>query len=130
ASNGTACGTNMVCNAGQCVSCTAGGSCTLSNPCLAGTYDCSTGTQTCVSTGNVADTTSCGTNAFCCGGTCDMGCTVPPNAGPTCSGTTCGYACSSGYMACNNACIASSPNTTAGVFVAPGGGSGACGSES
>ena len=130
ANNGTACGTDMVCNGGQCVACTAGGSCTLANPCLAGTYDCSTGTQQCVSMGNANDTTSCGTNAFCCSGTCDMGCPVPPNAGPTCSGTTCGYACNSGYVPCNGGCIPSAPNTTAGVFVAPGGAGGACGSES
>ena len=59
-----------------------------------------------------------------------------PNTTPTCSTSgTCGYVCSTGYAACSAggsapACLLTNPNTTAGVFVAPGGSGGACGSES
>jgi hypothetical protein len=54
---------------------------------------------------------------------------------PACAGGGCGYACDSGYTACNAggtapACLLTNPNTTAGVFVAPGGSGGSCGSES
>jgi len=60
AANGTACGTDMVCSGGSCVSCTAGGTCTRSNPCEAGTISCSSGAPKCVASGPQPQGTVCG----------------------------------------------------------------------
>lgn len=129
AMNGTVCGTNMVCDNGMCNACQGGVACTPTTECQVGTTSCTTGALVCNASGNANDTTSC-TGGFCCGGQCDTTCTIPANASPSCSGTTCGFTCNPGFMLCNGACIASAPDTGAGVFVANGGGSGACGSES
>jgi hypothetical protein len=51
------------------------------------------------------------------------------NATATCVSGACSYACNSGYTPCNGQCILTNPITGPAVFVAPGGGSGACGSE-
>jgi hypothetical protein len=100
ASNGTLCGVNKVCNAGACISCAQNSSCTPTNECHVGSVDCSTGVSVCTDTGKaVVDATSCGNGNACMGGMC------------------------------MNNCTSLQPNTVAGVFVAPGGGSGACGSE-
>jgi hypothetical protein len=81
--NGMSCGTNLVCNAGACVPCAAGGACTPSNPCHNGTLTCNTGTSVCTDSGTlVADGKSCGMNLVCKTGSC-VSCT----AGTTCSPT-------------------------------------------
>jgi hypothetical protein len=74
--NGSVCGTNMVCNGGQCVPCAAGGTCTSTSvdPCALGAYACNTGSQQCVSGGpdpNKAGA-ACGASAVgvCSGGRC------------------------------------------------------------
>ncbi len=50
--NGTDCGTNMVCNAGSCVACTANSPCTPAT-CKTGATSCATGAMVCVANGNV-----------------------------------------------------------------------------
>jgi len=77
--------------------------------------------------------TECGAGGLSCGPCPTTG--LPPNSGAACSGGACGYACSTGYTACNAggsapACLLANPDTNKGVFVAPGGAGGACGSES
>ena len=104
---GASCGTNMVCSNGQCVACTAGTSCTPSNPCQTGATSCATGASTCASSGNVTDLTACTGSAgsgVCCSGSCEA-CSTPANASPACSSTgSCTYTCISGYSACNGVC--------------------------
>ncbi|HSN91448.1 MAG TPA: hypothetical protein VLS93_09485 [Anaeromyxobacteraceae bacterium] len=85
--NGTSCGTNLVCNAGTCVSCTAGLACTGNpDPCRLGTTSCATGTQTCVDgTTPAPNGTSCGTNLVCYAGSCvsctaGLACTTNPDS--------------------------------------------------
>jgi hypothetical protein len=51
APNGTPCGSNQVCNAGQCATCMAGGSCMSPDPCAVGVVSCSTGSPRCESAG-------------------------------------------------------------------------------
>jgi hypothetical protein len=71
APNGTTCGTNLVCNAGTCTTCTSGAACTPTNACHTGTLSCSGGTPSCTDTGtSVADGTACGTNLQCKSGAC------------------------------------------------------------
>ncbi len=71
-----------------------------SGQCHVGSVDCSTGVSTCTDTGKaVVDGTGCGTGEVCVGG------------------------------ACMNGCSSLKPDTATGVFVAPGGSGGACGSE-
>ncbi len=88
-SNGTACGSNLVCYGGSCVSCEAGVSCTPTNPCHAGLTSCGTGQSVCLDQGtNLADGTSCGTNMVCNGGQCSPGVTNNPSCagmGDTCN---------------------------------------------
>jgi hypothetical protein len=103
-SNGTGCGTNMVCNNGACVACTAGGACT-GNPsiCKNGVYSCSTGMQTCADGSNKMGGTSCGTNMVCDGngncGLCTANQTCTGNPNPCYTGLT---SCTTGTMVCNN----------------------------
>jgi hypothetical protein len=77
--NGTSCGMDMVCNGGQCVDCTAGGSCTSQSvdPCSLGTYSCATGSQQCVSGGADPNKVgaACGASSA---GTCTNGRCVCP----------------------------------------------------
>jgi len=126
--NGTSCGTNLVCNAGACASCTAGVACTT-NPdtlCHDGATSCATGTSACVDGAAKANGTTCGTNQVCNTGACvsctaNVACTGQPDAichvGVTnCStGTsTCvngaalsnGTACGSNLVCDNGACVA------------------------
>ncbi len=103
--NGTRCGTNEVCNGGQCVACTAGLACATSNPCASsGVTSCATGDVLCVSTGNVPDGTSCGANELCCDGVCAT-CSTMANATDRCLGTTCDVTCNGGLLLCNGACV-------------------------
>jgi len=101
-SNGTSCGTNLVCNAGTCVGCTAGLNCTPANPCDVGTTDCSTGTSVCTDTGTqLPNGSSCGTDLVCNAGAC-VSCTegaacTPAN--PCDVGTT---DCSTGSPVCTD----------------------------
>ena len=98
--NGTACGTNQVCNNGSCAACTAGGACTPSNPCHNGTLACSTGSAVCTDSGtSVADGKSCGTNLVCKTGSCvscTAGLTCTPS-NPCTNGTT---SCATGSSVC------------------------------
>jgi hypothetical protein len=94
--NGTTCGTGMVCQAGTCATCQAGGACTPTNKCHTGTLVCSGASPSCTDTGTaVAPGTSCGTDMVCgANGTCascvqGMDCVVP------------GKPCRKGTIACN-----------------------------
>ncbi len=88
APNGTACGTNEVCDDGVCATCTANAPCNPGgNPCLAGTISCATGQPTCTGTGNVPNGMSCGSGSVCCGGACDGVQTDVHNCG------SCGHDC-------------------------------------
>jgi len=112
--NGTGCGTNQVCNAGACVPCTAGATCTPTDPCKVGTTSCTTGTSVCLNSGNRPVGTLCGAPQSCTNGVrtsdavCDasaacvttmMTCPSACNA----AGTDCN-ACLSGETMCSNGC--------------------------
>jgi hypothetical protein len=63
---GVSCGTGMVCDgSGNCIACTQGASCTLSNECEIGTTDCSTGAKICQQSGDQPEGTPCNTGAAC-----------------------------------------------------------------
>ncbi len=101
--NGTICGTDLVCNGGSCVACAAGGACS-SNPdaaCHDGVFSCSTGTQACVDGAAKANGTTCGTNLVCNGGACSActaGTACVGNPDPAChDGVT---SCATGASAC------------------------------
>ena len=94
--NGTSCGTGMVCQAGACATCQAGGACSPTNRCHTGTLVCSGAAPSCTDSGtNVTAGTSCGTDMVCNGsgacGACVQGmdCVVP------------GKPCRKGTIACN-----------------------------
>jgi hypothetical protein len=134
--NGTSCGTGMVCQAGACVTCQSGASCTPTNPCHVGTLDCSTGAAVCTDTNaNLPAGTSCGTDRVCSAqGTCTAcmagaSCAVPGrpcrtgattcNTGaPTCveSGNVAdGSSCGSNMVCSNGSCV----SCTAGLSCTP-----------
>ncbi len=120
ATNGAPCGTNEVCDNGQCGPCATGATCNPSgNVCQTGTTACSTGLPVCGNLTSVGDKTTCGTNEVCCGGTCAT-CSTPTNATLDCSGTSCGFTCNAGFTACGNTCA----NLTGGSDAAN---CGACG---
>jgi hypothetical protein len=90
--NGTVCGANMVCQAGNCAACSAGSICVPANPCHAGITVC-TPNIGCTDTGNaLANGASCGTDKVCNGGTC-----VSCAAGASCQPTN---ACKTGTTSC------------------------------
>ena len=66
--DGTACGMNLVCKTGMCVSCTAGQPCQPTNPCKTGQTSCSTGSSVCVESGNKGQGAQCGPPQSCSGG--------------------------------------------------------------
>lgn len=110
--DGTTCGTNLVCSAGACTACTAGVSCPIvANPCHNGTTSCSTGTSVCVDAAtNVTDGTTCGTNLVCSAGTCaacTAGVACTP-ANPCHTGTT---SCATGASVCADTTV-NQPNGT------------------
>jgi len=112
ATNGTTCGSNLVCSEGACVGCVAGQSCTPTNACHAGTLSCTAG-PVCNDAGTpLTDGTSCGTNAVCGAGACNA-CTVgadcPPPSGDPCH--TASYTCNTGVPVCTE---------SAGVFASDG----------
>jgi len=127
--NGTTCGTGMVCQAGACATCQAGGACTpTTNKCHNGMLVCSGAAPSCTDSGtNVVAGTSCGTDMVCNGsgmcGACVQGmdCVVP------------GKPCRKGTIACNTGtpvCIESgdvAPGTVCGAnMVCQGGNCAAC----
>jgi hypothetical protein len=133
---GTLCGDGMVCSNGLCVTCAAGGSCSVSTLCHKGILSCSTGTSVCVDNGNVEDGMACGTGNVCRSGACTacmagQACPIansPCRAGIlTCSagvstcvdngakpdGTSCddGNACTAGDTCSGGACTSGTPKT-------------------
>jgi hypothetical protein len=97
--NGTSCGTNLVCSAGICVSCTAGVSCTPPNPCHAGTQACSP-SITCADTGrNLVNGATCGVNRVCNNGVCGA-CTAGASCQPTNPCRTGATSCVTGASVC------------------------------
>ena len=85
--DGTVCGTNLVCRAGSCVSCTAGQACQPTNPCKNGTTSCTTGSMVCAETTNKGAGTLCGAGQSYSGGVL----TLPAmcTAGGTCAAAVC-----------------------------------------
>jgi hypothetical protein len=99
--NGTQCGTDRVCNAGTCVSCSAGASCQPTNPCKTGATSCATGSPVCMESGNRASGTMCGTNMVCnATGSC-VGCT-PGVCTPTNPCHTGNLTCATGAPVCTD----------------------------
>src|SRR4029079_19652335 len=127
--NGTVCGANMVCQAGNCAACSAGSICVPANPCHGGITVCSPNIG-CTDTGNsLANGVSCGTDKVCNAGTCvscaansscqpqnpcKTGVTSCATGSPVCqdsvnqpNGTTCGT-----NMVCNAGRCAACPSGT------------------
>jgi hypothetical protein len=127
---GTSCGTDMVCNdAGACISCTAGLSCTgQPDPlCHEGVTSCATGASACVNGSALANGTSCGTDMVCNGGSC-----VSCIAGASCAGQP-DPLCHAGVTSCatgTSTCVDGAPlanGTSCGTnMVCNGGACGAC----
>ncbi len=72
AKDGTVCGVDQVCAAGNCTACAAGGNCTPANtPCHDGVFACDTGAQVCIDRGtNVSNGAACGAGQVCNTGVC------------------------------------------------------------
>src|SRR5262249_35239458 len=86
------CGTNLVCQGGNCAACSAGAICVPANPCHAGQTVCSPNIA-CTDTGNMlANGASCGTDKVCNAGPC-----VSCAAGSSCQPTN---ACKTGTTSC------------------------------
>jgi len=97
--NGTSCGTNLVCSAGICMSCTVGLSCTPTNPCHAGTQTCAPAIA-CADTGrNLVNGAVCGSNRVCNGGVC-VACTAGASCQPTNPCRTGATSCVTGASVC------------------------------
>ena len=116
--DGSTCGTDQVCSAGACVGCTAGITCTPSNPCVAGATSCATGASACVESSvpatPIADGTTCGTDQVCSAGAC-VACT----AGVTCTpANTCHQgltSCATGTSVCEDTGFALVDGSTCGT---------------
>jgi hypothetical protein len=82
APSGTMCDTDMVCDAGACVACAEGMSCTMNPgaPCKLGMLSCSTGMPQCLDAGDAAMGLGCGKDLACDGkGACvSTGCNGTP----------------------------------------------------
>jgi hypothetical protein len=77
--------------------------------------------------GSCVDTTGDANNC----GSCGRACSGAPNAHPTCAGKTCGLECNAGFTkSCDGSSCVPLPDPASGVFAAPGGATGACGSQS
>ncbi len=110
---GTICGTNEVCNSGNCISCQQGLACTpTGNACHTGSMDCSSGSPVCTDTmGVLANGASCGQGKVCSGGSC-----VSCVAGGVCSPTN--APCHVGAFACDTGvpiCIDQQTNVSDGT---------------
>ena len=100
--NGTQCGTDRVCNAGTCVSCSAGASCQPTNPCKTGATSCATGSPVCMESGNRASGTMCGANMVCnATGSC-VSCSVNSACPPTNPCHTGTLMCATGTPVCTD----------------------------
>jgi hypothetical protein len=96
--NGTACGNNLYCSNGNCVSCTPDVSCMTPNPCKVGTTSCASGVSQCMETGNAPNGKGCGQGKVCNDGAC-----VACNANMTCQPAACKVgktACGTGNAEC------------------------------
>ena len=116
--DGATCGTDQVCSAGACVSCTAGSTCTPANPCVEGTTSCATGTSTCVESTApatpLADGATCGTDLVCSAGACaacTAGVTCTP-ANPCHQGLS---SCATGTSVCEDTGFALADGSTCGT---------------
>jgi hypothetical protein len=127
APDGTACGTDKVCNKGVCSACAAGMQCNPSgNLCQLGTTSCDTGTSVCANPANVTDGTPCGTNKVCNAGTCVMcatGAACNPNNNPCLTGVV---ACRTGSPVCTQTGQLGDGTSCGNNQVCKGGQCGAC----
>jgi hypothetical protein len=125
-SNGTACGSNHVCNDGGCNACVPNTPCSpMGNACLTGTTSCVSGYSVCNMTGVADAATPCeggptcngqgqcgtactiGAPCFPQGDTCENGTTTCPENIPVCTPTTDvenGTACGTGGVCCGGQC--------------------------
>ncbi len=92
ATNGTSCGTDLVCHNGTCAACQAGATCTSPDSCGSATYSCDLGVPICTVTSAASpDGTACGANAFqnvtgsCLSGHCQCPTSYALDASGTCS---------------------------------------------
>src|SRR5262249_26791071 len=104
--DGTSCGTNMVCSVGQCVACTAGGSCPSPDPCRTATYSCKTRAQVCSPSRNAPGCSICGTDTVGATGLC-VACVAGSDCLPTNS------LCKKGQPWCSGAAQRTTGNDTA-----------------
>jgi alpha-tubulin suppressor-like RCC1 family protein len=115
---GMGCGSNMVCNGGSCLTCSANTPCTPPNaPCHVGAQSCSSGAPVCVDQNTPATNgTTCGTNLACAGGSCscNQGTSCTPPGMPCKTGTT---SCTSGASVCNASGNANDGTTCAAGMV-------------
>ncbi|MGA8892725.1 MAG: fibronectin type III domain-containing protein [Anaeromyxobacteraceae bacterium] len=117
--DGSTCGTDQVCSAGTCVGCTAGVTCTPSNPCVAGATSCATGASVCAESSvpatPIADGTTCGTDQVCSAGAC-VACTAgvacTPLTNPCHQGRT---TCATGTSVCEDTGFALVDGSTCGT---------------
>jgi hypothetical protein len=123
---GDGCVLGTVTNCGSC-----GNDCTklphvMNAQCTSGecSYTCATGWDNCTTNPNAGCQTNTTQQGNC--GACNVTCS---GATPACVGTGCASGCDAGQTLCSGTCFPNAPDTTAGVFVAPGGAAGACGSE-
>src|SRR5262249_29760431 len=108
--NGTVCGTDMVCHAGNCESCVADMACDVTGkPCRAGSIVCTTGAPVCTETDNKPNGTGCGTGRVGQNGTC-----ATCQAGASCQPTN---KCHNGTLTCapSIACMDANTNVAAGT---------------
>jgi hypothetical protein len=103
--DGTPCGTAKVCNAGACVACPSGTTCTPTTPCRLGAIDCSSGAPVCGVVDTAPDGEKCGTGRSCRSGACacdapttDCGGTCVDLASSSANCGTCGHACTLSCM--------------------------------
>ncbi len=125
-SDGSSCGTNLVCKAGACTTCKAGPACTPANACHVGATSCSTGVSVCVDTAvNAPNGLGCGTNLFCNAGACGA-CTEGASCTPAAPGAACHLgttSCSTGAAVCVDTGAAAPAGRSCGtnLVCAPGG---------
>ena len=110
-SNGTSCGEDQVCNAGQCVACKSNATCSPANKCKNGVTKCDSGASSCVESTNVPNGTSCGNNLVRNDGAC-VACSSGADCAPTAN------PCHKGQLSCesgNSMCIDTGANAANGT---------------